>query len=141
MLTNPKINDSENQTCIDKMIIGCEVNNIIEDGIIMTNSYNFNHYIINTKDDYYDFDDLGSYGVCDNIDQVKAKYAKWLNDPNLNFCISFTSVKKSEQSKSGGWRWHKWGGYIGTQDPKCEYLYDEEDIEEVFAYHIFHLKD
>ena len=40
-----------------------------------------------------------------------------------------------------GWRWHKWGPYIGTQDPQCEYLADEPEIKEVFVYRFIQLHD
>ena len=96
------------------------------------------------KNEYFDFQNedeyLGAYGVCDTIDQVKEKYSKWLNDPKLKFCISFTKVTKAEQPADGGWRWHKWGEYIGTKEPQYEYLYDEgDDIHEVYCYHIYQL--
>jgi hypothetical protein len=115
----------------------------VEDGIFISKSFSFGNSIIGEKDEYFDFGEdengkyLGSYGVCDSIEQVKEAYAKWFNDEKLRFCVSFTSVKKSEQPADGGWRWHKWGEYIGDKDPQHEYLYDEEGIEEVFVYHIY----
>lgn len=30
--------------------------------------------------------------------------------------------------------------YIGIQNPQYEYLYDEEDIEKVYCYHIYEVK-
>jgi hypothetical protein len=47
-----------------------------------------------------------------------------------------TEVRKDDQPKQGGWRWHKWGPYIGTHEKQFEYLADEEGIERVFCYHI-----
>jgi hypothetical protein len=52
------------------------------------------------------------------------------------FVISFTRVLKSNQPSAGGWRWHKWGPYMGTQNSQREYLHDEPSISEIFCYHI-----
>ncbi len=115
-----------------------------ETGIYVCPHFNFHNEISNKKEEYFTFGDyeMGAYGVCDTIEQVKEQYSKWLNDPEKDFCISFTKVEKSEQSSWGGWRWHKWGEYIGVKTPQCEYLYDEgEDIQEVYCYHIFQLLD
>ena len=51
--------------------------------------------------------------------------------------ISVTEMRKDEQPEDGGWRWHKWGEYIGKQEPKCEYLYDEPNIDSVYVFHIY----
>ena len=116
----------------------------IEMGIFIIGSFNFDNLISNRIEKYYEFEDegryLGAYGVCDNIEQVKEKYSKWINDPDLKFFISFAEVKKSDQPSEGGWRWHKWGNYIGIKEPQGEYLYDEDDdIQKVYCYHIYQL--
>jgi len=85
------------------------------------------------------YDIRDNYGVCDNIDQILNKYPE-LQNSDRKFIVSLVSMLKSEQSKSGGWRWHKWGEYIGEQNPTHEYLYDEPEIEEVFVYHIYELE-
>lgn len=114
----------------------------IETGIYLCPHHNFGNDILNQKEDYFDFENLSSYGVSDNIEQVKEKYSKWLNNKDLNFCISFTLVSKNEQSETGGWRWHKWGNYIGTKKPKHEYLFNEDDsINEVYCFHIYQILD
>lgn len=112
----------------------------LEPGIYLTNSFSFGHNILQPHESYPELGDLGPYGVCDNVDQVKKVYADYLNDPFRSFCISLTKVSKAEQSPSGGWRWHKWGDYIGDKNPQCEYLYDEgPEIEEVYCFHIYEL--
>ena len=83
---------------------------------------------------------FGSYGVADNIEQVLEKYKSYIEDPNHYFCFTFTEVRKDNQPEWGGWRWHKWGEYIGTQEPQCEYLYDEPLIESVLLFHVFQIK-
>lgn len=88
------------------------------------------------NEDYCLKDIHNEYGVCDNYQQILDQEPA-LQDPNRQFFITLKSVKKSEESSWGGWRWHKWGPYIGTQKPTCEYLYDEPVIEEIFVYHIY----
>ena len=84
------------------------------------------------------FDDFDEYGVCDNFEQPIEKWN--LRERPENFFLAFVCLKKQDQEPHGGWRWHKWGPYIGTQDPQCEYLYDEPVIEQVFTYQIYELK-
>ena len=80
--------------------------------------------------------ELGCYGVCDSLEQVKER-CKELSDPDREFVVTLTEVKRADQSPEGGWRWHKWGEYIGTHDIQCEYLYDEEGIDRVDCFHIY----
>jgi len=79
----------------------------------------------NTPDDF---------GVCDSYDQVLARWPSLETDPR-HFQIWLTEVRREDQSEHGGWRWHKWGPYLGTYEIKHEYLYDE-DIERVFPFSI-----
>ena len=89
--------------------------------------------------DHYPNTSVGSYGVCDNIDQLIEQCPE-LSDPNRQFVVTLTPVVKANQSEEGGWRWHKWGDYIGTQKPTCEYLYDEPEIDKVYCFHIYEKK-
>jgi len=84
----------------------------------------------------YEFD---CFGVCDSPDQFfEHEIGKWIIDSEKKFVVSFSKVVKAEQSDSGGWRWHKWGPYIGAHEPQCEYIYDEgEEIQEVYCYHVY----
>ena len=77
---------------------------------------------------------MDNYGVCDNVEQVIETFK--LDNADFDFSITMTPIYKSQQCKNGGWRWHKWGKYIGEYEPKHEYLYDE-DIEEVYIFHIY----
>jgi len=74
-----------------------------------------------------------SYGVADNIQQI-LEQCPWFLTTEKEFVLELYRVKKSEQSDWGGWRWHKWGEYIGTQTPTTEYIYDEPVIEEVLVF-------
>ena len=95
------------------------------------------------KEDAYEDLDLvqrSPYGVCDNVDQL-LKHFPELEASDRMFVVTLTEVRKDEQPNRGGWRWHKWGPYIGSHTPAHEYLYDEKDIEAVFVYHIYEYLD
>lgn len=68
-----------------------------------------------------------SYGVCDSPEQIIEIFGEALEASPRNFLINATVVKKDDEPATGGWRWHKWGAYYGTKEPRCEYLYDEDD--------------
>lgn len=80
-----------------------------------------------------------SYGVCDCYTQI-LEQCPTLQDPDREFVVMLCEVRRAEQPASGGWRWHKWGAYIGTHDIQCEYLYDEVGIDSVFCFHIYERK-
>ena len=80
---------------------------------------------------------INEYGVVDSPEQLRALY-DFEADPR-QLAISFVLLEKKNMAPEGGWRWHKWGPYLGTQNPQCEYLYDEPDIYEVYVYHIYEL--
>lgn len=77
------------------------------------------------------------YGVCDSAEQLLASH-DYEADPR-KLLISLVEMRKEDQSESGGWRWHKWGKYIGTQSPQCEYLYDEPEIELVYTFNVYEI--
>jgi hypothetical protein len=49
-------------------------------------------------------------------------------------------ISKKDQPYVGGWRWHKWGKYIGDQNPMCEYIADEPEIDFVYVYNLYKVK-
>lgn len=75
---------------------------------------------------------LPTYGVCDNYQQLLDMY-DFENDPRLLF-ISMVEIRREFQPERDGWRYHKWGLYIGTQNPQCEYIY-------VWTFHIYEMKE
>jgi len=79
---------------------------------------------------------LSNYGVCDNYKQILEQYP-FIETDDRKFIIALIPISKKHQSEHGGWRWHKWGKYIGTQTPICEYIYDEPEIDLVYVYHIY----
>jgi hypothetical protein len=79
------------------------------------------------------------YGVCDRWEQIVERWPE-LVDSERRLVISMTEMRREHQSPEGGWRWHKWGEYIGTQEPTHEYLYDEKHIDSVFTFHIMEVR-
>ncbi len=81
---------------------------------------------------------LAKYGVCDNPTQVMEwpEMAAALANPDRLYAVVFTILRSQDQHPTGGWRWHKWGEYVGVQNPQCEYLYDEPEIDTVYIYHV-----
>lgn len=88
----------------------------------------------------YKFEDMikgvSPYGVADNIEQVK-QYAKQMIESDNPVVISVTEIRKDQEPEQDGWRWHKWGQYIGKQNPQCEYLFDEPNIDSVYVFHVY----
>lgn len=113
----------------------------IKDGIYRTNDSDFNaEYGIDLltnykiKDERYKMSEY--YGVCDNEEQVLIEHSEIVTS-DLLYCVLMTPVYKKDQSSEYGWRWHKWGEYIGNYDIQHEYLYDEVGIEMVYVYSIY----
>lgn len=84
---------------------------------------------------YYD-NTKEAYGVADNLEQIKIHFKDIIeSDANIVICVS--EIRKDSEPSDGGWRWHKWGPYIGKQNPQYEYLYNEPEIESVYVYHVY----
>ena len=78
------------------------------------------------------------YGVADSLEQIIDFYNK--NEDgffNGNHVISTFEVHKNPEHSYSGWRWHKWGPYIGIKNPSREYLNDEPEIEKVICFSIY----
>lgn len=111
-------------------------------GLYSVSHFNFNHLLQQGViiDEWPHFDELGAYGVCDSPEQFMKKVGEIVEKDPRRLVVSFVEVRKADQPSDGGWRWHKWGEYIGEQNRKgFEYLYDEPEVEVVFCYHILHL--
>lgn len=86
------------------------------------------------------------YGVCDNASQVLdyydklfERYEEYMKDKL--FVIFLTPIFRKDEPETGGWRWHKWGPYIGKYKPRCEYIHDEKGIDYVFCFHIYEVEN
>lgn len=128
---------------------------ILETGIYICNcDFNFSHeefeeykglLNIPLKDEYEMFSPTyhkAQYGVADSVEQIKNYFREEVEDPDKAYFIAVTPVFQDpgRKGKGGGWRWHKWGEYIGELDIKCEYLDDEDfgkDFDCVLTFHIY----
>ena len=81
------------------------------------------------------------YGVADNALNIFEHHPELSLFDERNFVVFMTEIRREDQPTFDGWRWHKWGDYIGQHEPEYEYLADEEGIESVFVYRIFWLKE
>ena len=82
-------------------------------------------------------EEMCHYGVCDNPEQL-LEYVD-LETPDTKYVVFLVEIRREAQEPQGGWRFHKWGPYIGSHDIQYEYLYDQKDIDRVFTYHIYRL--
>lgn len=97
------------------------------------------HGITNGHPEFPDW--RGCYGVCDSVENLLAVRGEDLADPSRKFTVAMTKVTRdpSNKGRGGGWRWHKWGEYIGSHEPQFEYLDDEEGIDHVYCFHIYEM--
>lgn len=84
--------------------------------------------------------DLCGYGVADTIEQILSHGKRMIDDCERSFIVSVALISKKDQPERGGWRWHKWGPYIGVKKPQAEYIADEPDIEEVLIFEFIEVK-
>lgn len=141
-------------------LTGLNDHHYIED---LTTKKNVDEYQF-MSDGFYPF-----YGVSDNVTQVKRYLQKQIdtylyqNDitgdqdfykgkrlvnfiqmhPNYRFVILFTPFINDHTNgfETQGWRWHKWGEYIGKHTPCCEYLSDEKGIDYVLTWKLAIVED
>jgi hypothetical protein len=99
--------------------------------------HNSNLYI--NDPDFRPNDAAWYYGVCDGIENLIDVIPELLS-PDREFLVLLTEITKHDQPRDYGWRWHKWGDYIGTQTPTTEYIANEPEIDLVYCYHIYEKK-
>jgi len=80
------------------------------------------------------------YGVCDNAEQAIEIYeqniASGRFSEDIQYLIYLTPMYKHNQPEDGGWRWEKWGEYIGVQNSQSDYLYYEPEVDMIYVFHI-----
>lgn len=89
---------------------------------------------------YPEFPTLQSFGVVDSPEQLYEKFGAELVADHRPLCVMLTHVQKEpgNRGQGGGWRWHKWGPYVGAGNPTAEYLDDEDGFGEgVWCYHVY----
>lgn len=87
----------------------------------------------------YYYNTPSTYCVCDNPEQAVTYWQARVNDPDRHYIVILVPIRR-QPGNTGGWRWHKWGPYIGTQWPQCEYIDDEPEIEMVYVANIYELR-
>lgn len=130
--------EAEHDDPLMLLICGDVPSRRLRKGIYLIGHFGSSHFLRNRFEHYYTGLPIGSYGVCDSVEQLLEKCPQLEADTEEEFLVTFTSIKRSHEPPHGGWRWHKWGEYIGDHDPQYEYLYDEPDIDEVLVYSIYH---
>lgn len=115
----------------------------IQEGMYESGHWNFDNDVKEGLENFPDLGDKDSFGVCDSPEQfLQTPVGEFVVSSSRKFVVSFVKITKASQEPEGGWRWHKWGPYIGVQDgPTCEYLYDEPEIEEVWTYSVYELSN
>lgn len=112
-------------------------------GLFVDCGFNFGNCVDKTGLDEHWFDEsdpIPAYGVADSVEQFLEKFKTIIEASDYGYAVGFTEVNRSEQSREGGWRWHKWGEYIGKREPQCEYLHDEPDIESIVTFSVLRTK-
>lgn len=142
MLVDVQLSSSEDPSL--KVMVGgsCVVPRRLRTGIYVSLHWNFAMcFPSDGWKKYPDFgDEYDSIGVCDSIEQFEAHpLGKMLaDDLDRKFVVSFVHISKKTEPKECGWRWSKWGQYIGNDTPECEYLSDESGFNAgVWTYHVY----
>ena len=80
---------------------------------------------------------FGLNGVADTVEQVLAHHQNQVDDPEKEYVLVVTPILRKHQPARGGWRWHKWGEYIGAHEVTREHLYDQPEIDFVLVYSLY----
>lgn len=92
---------------------------------------------------YEEYYNCNHYGVADSVEQIleHPDTQIFFKDPNRKFMLFVTPIHKDTEPQFDGWRWCKWGRYIGIQEPKSDYLYNEPDITKVCVFHFYDIEE
>lgn len=118
----------------------------LDEGVYEFYDVNQPDYVIDPSQKLIDYEIMENgiyhffpYGVCDNYKQIieRDEDAIACVNSDEHFIIVLCKISKKNQPDEGGWRWHKWGKYIGDQNPMCEYIADEPEIDFVYVYSLY----
>jgi hypothetical protein len=113
---------------------------ILGDGMVQIGHFSSDIMLYGRNGDWsFEIEGVPTYGVCDSPEQFMEKFGDAVKTDPRNCCVFFTHIAKDTGNKhhGGGWRWHKWGEYIGDGKPEREYLDDEDGFDDgVFVFHI-----
>jgi hypothetical protein len=114
----------------------------VDVGIYKDCGFNFRSDVDMTDwEEFFHDDEVPAYGVADSIEQFLERFGAIITASPRSYAVGFTEVRRADQEPRGGWRWHKWGEYIGKHEPQYEYLYDEPLIESVVTFSVIRSKD
>lgn len=82
---------------------------------------------------------LGTYGIADNIEQIKSKYREIIMS-NTPVVFSVFQIEKKEEPPEDGFCFREHGDYIGVESIVSSFLYDEPFIESVLFFKIIVLE-
>lgn len=94
-------------------------------------SYEAMYCTVKAPPPHFEFD---AYGVCDSPEQFMASVGKALEADKRQFVASLVRISADAE---GGWRWKKWGPYVGDGKPTTEYIADEPILRTVYTYHFY----
>jgi hypothetical protein len=98
-------------------------------------------YVVKDRtDEWGDALVLSTHGVVDSIAQFEELFGDALRADPRHFFVSFVEIRRVTQPCSGGWRYHKWGAYYGTQNPQHEYIYHDKHITKVYTFKVVEMR-
>lgn len=115
---------------------------ILKEGYVQIGHFSSDILLYGRNGDWdFEVEGVPTYGVCDSPEQFVEKFHATLEADPRNICVFFTHIPKEPHNngKGGGWRWHKWGEYVGDGEPTTEYLDDEAGFE--IGVYVFHVHD
>lgn len=87
--------------------------------------YAYQHNDETNIDKYFEGEDLVQF-----IDAMEKE------NRDYGFVLLLTPIVNEHNGEWDGWRWHKWGEYIGHHKIKHEYLNDEKGVDFVFTWEL-----
>lgn len=122
---------------------GGNLRRVIDPGIYVghLNAYHdIEVYLDGLRFDDLEIEGIEDYGICDSPKQFAEDCGSLIDADPRPLVVVMTCIAKADEPEREGWRWHKWGPYIGRGEPTTEYLYDEPEFDEVYVYHIYLVK-
>lgn len=140
MLRDVKFNGDNGQLgLILAIVTGSARPTRIREGVYTDCGFNFSNFVSSAAWEAHWYDEaepFPSYGVADSVDQFFDRFGDLIVTSPATYAIGFTEVRRADQPSEDGWRWHKWGEYVGTREPQYEYLHDEPEIDSVVTFAI-----
>lgn len=78
---------------------------------------------------------LHSFGVADSIEQIQ-RYLEKVETLPEKFIVIMTPVYRKDEPSFGGFRFHKWGKYIGNHTIEQEYFYDHKEMDVLYTFRV-----